>query len=120
MRRLVAEGANGNVVTAYVDLTIHIEALRGPVGHALALVTNVSPLGQSRARGASDLDLGSGKHFSLVALPRVWQLSVLLLRCGSKFADGTMGVGPASRQRSQESLKHRCSSLSPSQRDGNG
>jgi hypothetical protein len=46
MRRLVAEGPDGNVVTAYVDLTIHIEVLKGPVGHALALVANVSPLGK--------------------------------------------------------------------------
>jgi hypothetical protein len=83
-----------------VALTIHIKALRGHIGHALALVADVSPLSQSRARGASGLDSTSGEHGFLVALPRVWQLSVLLLRGGSKFADGTMGVEPASRQRS--------------------
>jgi hypothetical protein len=91
-----------------VGLTIHIKALRGHIGHALALVADVSPLGQSRARDASGLDLGSGRYLSLVALPRVWQLSFLLLRCGSKFVDGMTRVRPAWRYSSQESVKRRC------------
>jgi hypothetical protein len=89
-----------------VGLTIHIKALRGHIGHALALVADVSPLGQSRARGASGLDSTSGEHGFLVALHRMSEPSVLL-RCGSKFVDGMTRVRPASRQCSRESAKHK-------------
>jgi hypothetical protein len=90
-----------------VNLTIRMEVLRGRIGHALALVANVSLLSNLRSRESLGLALAPGEHLSLVALLRVWEMSVLL-RCDSKYVDSIMRVGPATRQRSRESVKRRC------------